>query len=184
MLPNHRSEPPEWIVVGFLSRCHGTQGELMCRSLTDRPEHVFRPGREFRLAKEDGRTPDEFFPPTVMEEARPHQGGFILSLRGLQDRTQAEFLKGRYLLLPFEEIAEVEEGEFFYHELLGMAVTTVDGQALGTVREVYSMDPADLLEVSDGVRQRLIPFRLEWFVEVDREEGRMVVDLPEGLLDL
>ncbi|TVR63362.1 MAG: 16S rRNA processing protein RimM [Gemmatimonadales bacterium] len=190
MPPNHRagtrerSDPPEWMVVGFLSRCHGTRGQLMCQSLTDRPDHVFQVDREFRVADAAGEEPDEFFPPAILEGARPHQNGFIVSLRGLEDRSQAEFLKGRYLLLPFDEIAEPEAGEFFYHELLGMTVATAAGQELGVIREVYPMDPADLLFVSDGEKETLIPFRREWFVEMDRAGGRLVVDPPEGLLDL
>jgi len=83
-----------------------------------------------------------------------------------------------------DEVAPLEEGEVFYHQLLGSDVYTVDGTRLGRVAEVYELAPSDLLEVRGEGRTYMIPFRAEIVVEVDPEGGRVVVDPPDGLLDL
>lgn len=175
---------PSYIVVGHISSLHGVHGELYVSSLTDSPDETFRPGRTLRVSDREGRRPDEFFPPVEIEEVRPYRRGFLVQFRGLERREEAEFLKGRYLVVPFDELAPRDEGEFFYHELLGARVVTRDGRELGTVREVFPLEPSHLLEVSDGRREYLIPLARDVVVEVDVEARRILVDPPEGLLDL
>lgn len=77
---------------------------------------------------------------------------------------------------------ELAEGEIFYHELLGCTVVTRDGSVLGSIREVYALKPADLLEVASPDGDIMLPLIREMVVEFDREEGKVVVDPPEGLL--
>jgi len=177
------SHPP-FIVVGRVSRSHGTKGELLVTSLTDRPESTFQVGVELRIGDTEGREPDEFFPPVRIAEVRPHQAAFLIRFEGLDDRTEADFLRGRYLLRPFEDVEPADDDELFYHELLGMTVVTREGRELGTIREVHFLAPADLLDVSDGRSEYLIPYSRSIVVSVDVEAGRIVVDPPEGLLDL
>lgn len=179
-----RGAGPSFVVVGHITRPHGTKGEFFVWPLTDGPEETFRPGRELRVADRDARLPDELFPPVRIREARPHRRGYLVSFHGLDDRDRAQFLRDRYLLRPFEEVEAAGDDEYFYHELLGAAVVTREGRELGTVREVYSLDPADLLDVSDGSAEYLIPLTREIVVEVDVEARRIVVDPPAGLLEL
>jgi 16S rRNA processing protein RimM len=179
-----QSSPPSFVVVGHLNKPHGTGGEYFVWPLTDRPDEVFRPDRELRISDARGREPDEFFPPIRISQVRPYKKGHLVRFHGVDDRNQAEFLRDRYLLLPFEEIEELDDDEVFYHQLLGMEVRTVEGRQLGRIQEVFSLDPADLLRVSDGTSEYLIPFTRSILAEMDRDEGWMVVDPPEGLLDL
>ena len=72
----------------------------------------------------------------------------------------------------------------FYHQLLGMRVETIGGDTVGTVQEVYEMGPADLLEVRAEHGTVMVPYRPEIVVEVDPEEGKLILDPPDGLLDL
>jgi 16S rRNA processing protein RimM len=179
-----RGSDPPFLVVAHLQKVHGTKGEFLVRSLTDRPQTTFLPGAEFRIGDARARKPDEFFPPVRIAEVREHRGGYLIRFQGIEDRTRAEFLRGRYLLRPFSEVEPAEEGELFYHQLLGMAVVTVEGRELGTVREVFELDPADLLDVTDGTSEYLIPFTQQVVVRIEEEERRIVVDPPEGLLEL
>jgi 16S rRNA processing protein RimM len=107
-----------------------------------------------------------------------------VSFAGVQDRGAAERLQGRYLFLEADALEPLAEGEVFYHQLLGMEVVTKDGETVGEIREVYELRPADLLEVHGPRGEVMIPFLSHVIVEVDRESGRMVIDPPEGLLDL
>lgn len=175
---------PPFVVVGHLNKPHGTEGEFFVWPLTDRVDEVFHPERELRISDAEGRVPDEFFPPIRVAQTRPYKKGLLVRFHGVEDRNRADFLRDRYLLLPFEETEALAEDEVFYHQLLGMEVRTVDGQVLGTVQEVFTLDPADLLQVSDGEKEVLIPFTRAIVVEVDRDQGIVTVDPPEGLLEL
>ncbi len=170
--------------MGHLNKPHGTKGELFAWPLTDHPDSVYTPGRVFRSGDPDGAGPDPDFPPLRLLGARPFKRGFLVSFAGVQDRGAAERLQGRYLFLEADALEPLAEGEVFYHQLLGMEVVTKDGETVGEIREVYELRPADLLEVHGPRGEVMIPFLSHVIVEVDRESGRMVIDPPEGLLDL
>lgn len=179
------SEPaePERLVVGQITKPHGNRGELLVWPLTDRPDEVFAPGRELVLGDEEGEA-DESAPTLQVEDAREFKRGLLLKLAGVDTRTEAEDLARRYLLVPLESLVPLGEGEVFYHQLLGALVETVEGEAIGTVREVYETAPAHLLEVeSPGGHRHLIPFT-ERVVRSVEPGSRVVVDPPEGLLEL
>jgi 16S rRNA processing protein RimM len=175
---------PERLVVGHLAKPHGNRGELMVWPLTDRPDEVFAPGRALLLGDEEGGT--EAAPPTVVVEgARPFKRGLLLKLVGVDARDAAESLVGRYLLAPLAELEPLGDGEVFYHQLLGAAVETVDGTAVGTVREVFETEPAHLLEVEGpGGKRHLIPFTQRVVRRVEPEAKRIVIEPPAGLLEL
>lgn len=175
---------PGFLAVGHLKRAHGILGELFVEALTDHPEGTFAPGVVLRVGDASGLEPDPALPPLRVVSARPHKGGFIAEFGGVESRSEAEALRGRYLLRATSELEAPEPGEYWQHELLGLEVVTVRGLRLGTVRVLYELAPADLLEVVDADREYLIPFREGIVVEVDLDGGRVVVDPPEGLLDL
>lgn len=178
-----RSDPP-FVVVGHITKPHGTTGEFFVMPLTDRPETTFEVGAQLRIGDREGQRPDEFFPPVRISDVRPFKGGFLVRFEGVESREQADFLRDRYLVRPFEDVEPAGEEGLFYHELLGMRVDTREGRELGRVREVFELEPAELLEVSDGTREYLIPYTRWVVVQVDAEAGVIVVDPPEGLLDL
>lgn len=173
---------PPFLVVGHLNKPHGTQGELFVWPLTDYPETHFAPGVVHFPGDDEGKTPSPDLAPLTIETVRPYRKGFLARFLGIADRTAAEQLRGRYLLRPFDAMDELAEGEIFYHELLGSTVVTRDGSVLGAVKEVYALKPADLLEVAGPDGDIMLPLIREMVVAFDREEGRVVVDPPEGLL--
>jgi 16S rRNA processing protein RimM len=172
---------PGFLVVGRLGRPHGTQGEIIVWPLTDHPESTFAPGVVL-LPGDDA--PDVDLPPLLVTRSRPFQGNWLVFFDGIETRTEAETVRGRYLYRPSDEVEPLEEGEVFQHDLVGMEVVTVDGERVGSVVEIFEMRPADLLEVRTGDRTVMIPFLKEVVVEVDVAGGRLVVNPPVGLLDL
>jgi 16S rRNA processing protein RimM len=175
---------PGFLVVGHLDKPHGIRGELVVSLHTDHPDRTFVPGAVVQLADASGDAPDPALPPLCLESARPFRRGLIVAFDGIETRTEAEVLRGRYLLLARTEIAPLEEGEVFHHQLLGMEVVTVEGEAVGEVAWVHDLIPTVLLEVQGEERELMIPFRPEIVVQVDAGRRRIVVDPPEGLLDL
>jgi 16S rRNA processing protein RimM len=177
-------QDPTFLVVGHLNKAHGTKGELFAWPLTDHPDSVYAPGTLFRTGSEESSEPDPDAPTLRLTDARPFKRGYLVSFAGVRDREGAEALQGRYIFQETEALEPLAEGELFYHQLLGMEVVTKDGQSVGKVREVYELRPADLLEVLGPKGEVMIPFLSHIVVEIDAEAGRMVIDPPEGMLDL
>ncbi len=176
---------PHYLVVGHLNKVHGTKGELFVWPLTDHPQRVFAVGNELRLGDEDGQPTDLPARHLRIEAVRPFRRGFLMRFDGLATRTQAEFFAGRYLLLEAAQAQAPADGEFFYHELLGASVVTTTEASVGIVREVYELAPAHLLEVErpDG-ESLLVPLSRPLVVDVSRDPTRVVIEPPEGFLDL
>lgn len=174
---------PEHLVVGQVTKPHGTKGEVFVWPLTEHPDEVFADGRELLLGDTEGTLGDEPLSLTV-EGSRPFKRGLLVRLEGYGDRTSVTPMSGRYLLVPAGELAPLEEDEVYYHQLLGLEVVTVEGEVVGQVREVYETEPAHLLEVKGAERLHLIPFVKRIVKKVDLEAGRLIIKPPPGLLDI
>jgi 16S rRNA processing protein RimM len=175
---------PRFLVVGHLNKPHGTKGELFVWPLTDYPEGIYAPGVVLRMGPKDADEPDPDLPPLRIERVRDFRRGYLVTFGGVTDRNGAEALRGNYLFQDIAALEPLQEGEVFYHELLGMEVVTTSGERLGEIAEVYEVRPVDLLEVRRESGTLLIPYLEHIIVSVDAEAGRMTVDPPEGLLDL
>jgi 16S rRNA processing protein RimM len=179
-----RHSEPSYLVVGHLNKPHGTKGELFVWPLTDHPEGSFAPGVVLYLGDETGNAPDPTRPSLVIRSARPFRRGYLIRLDGVDTRDDAAAIQDAYVLRPLAELEAVQDGEVFYHQLLGMKVVTVAGEDVGEVIEVYELRPADLLEVRGPSKTHFIPFLASMVKEVDLESSTMVIDPPEGLLEL
>jgi len=171
------------LVVGHVTKPHGTRGEVFVWPLTDRPDEVFAPDRQVIVGDEQGEMVAGE-PTLVIERVRPFKRGLLVKFHDLGERSAVEFLALRYLLAPVETLAPLEEGELFYHQLLGMEVVTVAGEVVGHVREVYETEPTHLLEVEGDGKRHLIPFAERLVREVDVDGGRLVIEPPAGLLEI
>ena len=178
-----KTDAPGHLVVGHLNKAHGTKGEVFIWPLTDHPESTFALGVVLYLGDAEGvLSPD--LPTCRIETSRAYRQGFLVRFEGVYDRTGAEALCDRYVLRALDDVGELEEGEVFYHDLLGMEVVTVDGDSIGEVSEVYELRPADLLEVRGPEKSILIPYISQVVHSVSVDENRIVLDPPDGLLDV
>lgn len=150
--------------------------------LTDYPESHFAPGEVHLPGEASSEGPSANLEPLTIEAVRPYRKGYLASFAGVSDRTGAEQLRDLYLYRLFTQIDELQEDEVFYHELLGAEVMTMDGSVLGAVAEVYPIRPDDLLKVVGPDGELLVPFNRRIVTDFDREQRRITVELPEGLL--
>lgn len=167
------------LVVGRLGRPQGVRGEITVELRTDDPEARFAPGSVLRTE------PASRGPLTVLE-SRPRSGGLVVAFEGVTDREGAEALRGTVLVVDTATLPPIEdEDEWYDHQLVGLAVVDVEGTPVGTLTEVVHTAASDLLAVraEDG-REHLVPFVREMVPTVDVPGGRVVVDPPDGLLDL
>jgi 16S rRNA processing protein RimM len=169
---------PDRLVVGRVLRPHGVRGELSVEVLSDAPER-FAPGAELGLGDPDGPGP---LGAAVVRAARLHLGRLLLSLEGVEDRDAAGRLRGAWLSIPVTEARPLEQGEFWAHQLVGLAVVDHQGRDRGRVADVVPGAAHDLLAVEgpDGTTA-LVP-AVAALVTVELEAGRVLVEAVPGLL--
>jgi 16S rRNA processing protein RimM len=166
------------LVVGRIGHAHGVKGEVSVEVRTDDPDRRYAPGSV--LATDP---PDKG--PLTVAGARPHHGRLLVAFEGYADRNAAETLRGTLLVVDAATAGDTEDGEWWDHDLIGLAAVTTDGIALGTVADVVHVPGPPLLSILDEDRREvLVPFVAEIVPEVDVAGGRLVVAPPPGLLDL
>jgi 16S rRNA processing protein RimM len=165
-----------YFVVGKIVGAHGVRGELKVTPQTDNPER-FRPGAELLLDSEEG-----LLPVTVVS-ARPHKGMVLIRLASVPDRTAAELLRWRKLLIPESEAMVLGENENYAHDLIGLSVETMAGEVLGELTEILFTAANDVYVISGPGGQLLLPALRHVVLRVDLEGGKMIVDVPDGLRD-
>lgn len=160
---------------------HGVRGELRVAVLGDGPANLLR--LRSLLATEPGGGPA----PRAWEvesAAAGRPGEVRMRLRGIESREAAQALAGLRLGARPEDLQALPDGEFYWFQLIGCAVETHDGRALGTVRALFETGAADVLVVEDEAgREVLLPAAADLLREVDVERGRIVIEVPQGLLD-
>ena len=159
---------------------HGLKGELVIEPHTDEPDEFFSSGRRVFVGNVRGQVKGD---PLEITSARPFKSGFIVKLRGIDDRNEAELWRDRYFLVPQDEVSPLEEGEVYLHELEGMQVRLVSGDALGKVIAFYELPQGLVLDVSrDQKSSVMIPYD-HVVTKVDRVARVITIDPPEGLID-
>ncbi|CAN8245875.1 unnamed protein product [Cochlearia groenlandica] len=184
----------EFVEVGFLSGVHGLQGEICIKPNTDFPDLRFsKPGRRWLRQLLLGQ---EKIDEVELVEGRPHpaQNSWILKFRGLDDVDQVRQLVGATLLAEEDDRPELDEGEFYTRDLVGMRVLLKEtGQLVGTVANIFDNGGNDLLHVlldssmegSAKTNQLVwIPFVDAIVPDVDLETREMYITPPKGLLEV
>jgi 16S rRNA processing protein RimM len=171
----------EWddmALIGRIVRPHGLRGDVVVHPETDFIEERFQPGASFWTRSAAG---DEEL---TIRTARVHGGRPVVGFEHVSTVEQAEDLVGRELRVPEETLQPLGEGMYYLHQLEGCLVVTRGGEETGIVRKVEGGIGGSHL-VIDGTRgEILVPLADEICVEVDVAAKRIVIEPPEGLLDL
>ena len=170
---------PEFLVIGQITKPHGVRGELRVDVTTEEPKRFFDLERVY-VARNERQTPQEI----EMDSVRFHQEKALVKFVGYNYRDQVEQFRKWLILIPIDEAIPLEEGEFFYYQLVGMAVETEDGEALGEVSEVIQTGANDVFVVVHPEKgEILIPDTEEVVTGVDAESGKITVHVIPGLLE-
>lgn len=164
----------ESVKVGYVRRAHGIKGAVVVRPLSDDPDR-FLPGQELGTDRADLRL-------TVVS-AQPHKDGLLVGFSGVADRSAAEDLQGVSLLVASGERRQLEPGEYWPEQLVGLQVLDPGGATLGTVSAVIEGAAQDRLEVAGADATFEVPFVAALVTEIDITAGRLVVDPPPGLIE-
>jgi 16S rRNA processing protein RimM len=167
------------IGIAKIARPQGVRGEVIADLMTDFPER-FAGLDAARVQFASGQLAT-----LKLENSRLHKGRIVLKFAGYDDANAAEQLRGASVMVAREQLVELPEDTWYDFDLIDCEVTTTTGARLGRVAEVQRYGAAPLLVVQgEGDREFLIPLALSICVEIDTARKRIVVDPPEGLLDL
>ncbi|MFC6182015.1 ribosome maturation factor RimM [Lactiplantibacillus daowaiensis] len=169
--------------VGTLVNTHGIRGEVKVVVITDFPEKRFAKGQELMLFKDEDATTGGITV-TVMK-SREQKGLFFLTFKGLENINDVEKYKGWTIKVAAETLHDLPAGEYYYHQIVGLNVVTVDGTALGKVKEILSPGANDVWVVQrdHGQSDVLLPKIPQVIKNVDLDTGVVTVELMEGLID-
>lgn len=148
--------------VGQVLTAYGLDGAVKVLALTDFDDR-FQRGSKLMLEGDEH----------VVEWSRAAAAGLVVKLTGIDDRDQAELVRGRYL-----EVGDgrpAGEGRFYHHQLIGLTVATASGRALGLIAEVLERPANDVWVARDDAVEHLIPATRDAVVEVDLAARRVVV---------
>lgn len=163
-----------FLVIGQITKPHGVRGEVRVIPHTDLPE---------RFTWLETVYVGEINPrPIKVEGARLHQNMILLKLVGVDDRNQAELLRGEWLQVPEAEALPLAEDEYYLYQLEGLIVRTETGEDLGVLVEVIETGANNVFLVRGPRGEVLLPDTAEVIQEIDFENGRIIVHLLAGLL--
>jgi 16S rRNA processing protein RimM len=160
----------KFVLLGKVVGVHGVRGELKLESYTEPRTQIFR-YTSWRMKSAAGeKTIDGC-------HGRAQGKGIVAELPGVTDRDAAMALVGTEIWVARSALPKAKPGEYYWCDLEGLEVVTVEGRSLGTVSHLIATGANDVLVAKDAERERLIPFLLGQFVtEVDLEGGRVTVD--------
>lgn len=171
----------EWeslVLVGRIARAHGNRGQVIVNPDTDFPEDRFRVGRALMVGARPG--PRRL----VITAVRFHRGRPILGFDGIESMDEAEALAGAELRVGESELRALPEGTFYHHDLIGCEVRRRDGRTIGMVRAIEGPMTGSTLVVETPHGEALIPMASEICVSIDPSRRVIVVEPPEGLIEL
>ncbi len=166
------------LLVGIVRRPHGIAGEVSVEPVTDFPER-FVSGATFAWTRQGEERS------LVIATVRPHADRLLILFNGFADGEGARSLAGGDLWIPEEQATPVPADFYYAHEVEGWSVEDAEGRALGRAVSIERTAGTPLLLVDAGGSDPVpIPFVRPIVTSVDRTGRRIVLDPPDGLLEL
>ncbi len=163
------------VSIGKIVGLHGFKGVLKLRSYVESAA-FFGPGQKIWVRN----TRDEFHHCTIVW-VKPHKRGFLFFLKEVFTAEESRGLIDAELFVEREKMPEPEEGQYYWVDLLGLMVFTVDGLYLGRLENIFTTGSNDVYVVKDSKKEILIPALESVVRKIDLTGKTMCVQLPEGL---
>ena len=182
-MPGHAERPagspaagePAFLAVGKVRRPHGVAGDVLVEIYTDFPERL--------QTKATIYAGEKHIPLTILRQ-RSHNDGVLIAFDGFTTPEQVGRFRNQILYIERADAAELPEGEYYFHELVGLSVTDETGELLGKVTEIVETGANDVYVVTNDTGQELLlPAIPDVILNVDLVSKSMKVHLLPGLLD-
>ncbi len=174
----------EWLIVGLITSCHGINGQVKVKSLSDFEERFLKSGMRW-LQKENE-------PPSKIELKsgfkHPGKETFIVKFQGINTRNHAEQFKNFKILVKTDELPKLKKEEFHLLELIDLEVKTLENDELKIIGKVINLENEKnnllIIELLTNQKKVLVPFVKEIVPLVDIKNNFLIIKPPKGLLDL
>ncbi|MBP1048248.1 ribosome maturation factor RimM [Enterococcus sp. BWM-S5] len=169
----------EYLNVGKIVNTQGIKGEVRVISQTDFPELRYKKGSVLTLFQ-DGKKPIQL----VIKSHRKHKNFDIVSFEEHPNINDVEKYRDGILKIEKDNVGELDDNEFYYHEIIGLTVLDEEGIELGKIKEILSPGANDVWVVQRiKKRDLLLPYIESVVKKVDVANGQVIVEIPEGLID-
>ena len=177
-------EKNQWLVVGLITSCHGTNGQVKVKSLSDFDERFLKTGK--RWLQKENESPSEI--KLISGFKQPGKETFIIKLQGINTRNQAEQLKTYKILVKTNKLPKLKKEEFHLLELINLDVKTLENDELKIIGKVINLENEKnnllVIELCKNQKKVLIPFVTEIVPLVDTKNNFLIINPPKGLLEL
>lgn len=163
------------VLIGEIVGAHGIAGVSKLHSYCDSLE-LLSPRRCVLTVSADGR--ESYY---EIDWVKPHAKTVLVSLKGITNRTQAEALIGSSVYLDAAALPELEEGLYYWRDLIGMNVYTDENEYIGRLESIIETGSNDVYVIKNEQKEILIPALESVILTVDIKQRVMRVNLPEGL---
>ncbi|MBC1893054.1 ribosome maturation factor RimM [Listeria booriae] len=166
--------------VGKIVNTHGLMGEVRVMSQTDFADERFVPGNELFLFAKNSKKPEKL----VIKTHRKHKNFDLLTFEGIVGINNVERMKEGMLKVPESQLGDLEENEFYFHEIIGCEVYTEEGELLGTISEILTPGANDVWVVQQkGEKDKLVPYIADVVTSVNIGDKKITISVMEGLFD-
>ncbi|KZZ82870.1 ribosome maturation factor RimM [Bacillus sp. SJS] len=170
----------KWFNVGKIVNTHGIRGEVRVISVTDFADERYQPGKKIFIFGEQTTIPKE----VEIESYRKHKNFDLLTFKGHPNINDVEGYKGMVIKIPESELSELDENEFYFHEIIDCIVFTDDGKEIGKVKEILTPGANDVWVIKrPRKKDLLIPYIKQVVKEINPSEKKIIITPMEGLID-
>lgn len=162
--------------VGKIVNTHGIKGEVRVVPITDFQNERFKSGAQLVIEKGQQQIP------VTVESARPHKGMELVKFVGIDNINDVQKYRDCFLSVSEAQQDELADGQYYYHQIIGLTVETQEGRQLGTIKEILSPGANDVWVVDrPGKDDLLLPVIKDVIKQVDLDHHKVIVELLEGL---
>ena len=174
----------EWLIVGLITSCHGINGQVKVKSLSDFEERFLQPGT--RWLQKENESPSEI--ELISGYRKPGKENFIIKFKGITSRNHAEQLKKYKILVKTNKLPKLNKNEYHLMELMNLEVKTFKNEELKVIGKVINLENEQnnllIIELFEKKKKVFVPFVKEIVTLIDIKNNYLIIDPPKGLLEL
>ena len=174
----------DWLVVGLITSCHGINGQVKVKSLSDFEERFLNPGT--RWLQKENETPSKI--ELISGFKQPGKETFIVRLKGINTRNHAEQIKKFKILVKTDKLPKLKKEEFHLLELVNLEVKILENDELKIIGKVINLENEKnnllVIKLFKNQKEVFIPFVKEIVPLIDIKNQFLVINPPNGLLEL
>ena len=174
----------EWLEVGLITSCHGINGQVKVKSFSDFEERFIKPG--VRWLQKENEPPSEIKLTSGFKQ--PGKDNFIIKIQGINNRDHAEQLKKYKILVKTNNLPNLKKDEFHLLELINLEVKILENNKFEIIGKVLNLENEKnnllVIELFKNQKKVLVPFVEEIVPLVDIKNNFLIINPPEGLLEL